>query len=530
MERLKRAKFKNNSYRPMVFVIMDGFGIAPSGPGNAVRLAKMPYWRLLLEKYPNTKLVAHGEAVGLFPGADGNSEAGHINIGAGRVVLQDLTTISKMITDGTFLKNTAFLEAIKHIKEYNSNLHLIGLLTGKNSAHSYPDHLDALIELCREQKVKTVYLHLFTDGRDSPPYEGYKFLDKLLKKLNPKKEKVATIMGRFYGMDRKKEWGRTEKAYNALVLGCRRKCTQPLNGIEEAYGRGQSDEFIQPITVYEDDKPLPRINDNDAVIFFNARSDRARQLTKAFVQPDFNRDNPDVFKRKKVVKNLVFVALTDFGPDLPGILTAYPSPDLKHTLPMELSDIRQLYIAETDKYGHMTYFFNGGYAKPVGGEDRILIKSPDVYSYDQDPEMSAAEITDMVVKNVHEKVYDFIGINFANPDMVGHTGNLTATIKGLEFLDKCLKKIVDEVVAVNNGWVVIVADHGNAEEMIDIKTGKVDTQHSTFPVPFVVIGPDTAVKKIKLRDYGILADVAPTILHLMKRDQPLEMTGSSLII
>ena len=275
---------------------------------------------------------------------------------------------------------------------------------------------------------------------------------------------------------------------------------------------------------------LPRIKDNDAIIFFNARSDRARQLTKAFVQDKFNEQNPGSFRRKRKLNNLVFVALTDFGPDLPNILTAYPSPDLKNTLAMELADLRQLYIAETDKYGHLTYFFNGGYADPVAGEERILIKSPDARSYDSVPNMSAGTIADIVVKNIQNKIYDFAAVNFANPDMLGHTGNLSATIKGLEFMDKCVKKIVLEAVDKNRGYVVITADHGNAEEMIDIKTGKVDTQHSIFPVPFCIIGPAEPVRKIKLRSNGILADVAPTILYLMKRDKPQEMTGKNLII
>ncbi len=521
---------KLKKYQPFLLVILDGFGIAPSGPGNAVKLARMPFLRRLFKTYPYTQLKAHGEYVGLFKGMDGNSEAGHINLGAGRIVLQDLTAVSKMITDGTFFKNAAFKQAIKHVQKNKSNLHLMGLLTGKNSAHAYPDHLYALIQLARQHKIEHVYLHLFTDGRDAPPFEGYKYLHRLLNYLNPQREKVATLIGRFYAMDRKKEWSRTEAAYNALVLGKGRQANNALDAIEDAYARGESDEFIQPTIISCGNKMCSRIRDKDAVIFFNARSDRARQLTKAFVQDDFNRLNPGSFKRQKKLKDIVFVALTDFGPDLPNILTVYPSPDLKHTLPMELSDLRQLYIAETDKYGHMTYFFNGGYSQPVGGEERILVKSPEVDSYDQTPHMSSAQITDIVLKSLRQAKYDFIGINFANPDMLGHTGNLTATIKGLEFLDQCLKQIVKEAVDKQHGYVIITADHGNAEEMINVKTGKVDTQHSTFPVPFCIVGPPDKVKDIKLRPSGILADVAPTILKLLGRPQPPEMTGQSLII
>lgn len=517
-------------YKPFILIILDGFGVAPSGPGNAVKLAKMPYLNELFAKYPYTQLKAHGEYVGLFKGTDGNSEAGHMNLGAGRLVQQDLTVISKMIKDGTFFKNTALKQAIENVKKNKANLHLMGLLTGTESAHAHPAHLDALLELTRQYKLKHIYFHLFTDGRDSPPYDGYKYLHNFLKKLNPQHEHVATIMGRFYAMDRKKAWSRTELAYNTLTLGSKRQAPTALAAIDEAYARGESDEFIKPTTIYEQDKMLPRIKNHDSVIFFNARSDRARQLTKAFVQEDFNSLNPHSFKRKKRIKDILFVALTDFGPDLPNILTVYPSPDLKHTLPMELGDLRQLYIAETDKYGHLTYFFNGGYSQPVAGENRILVNSQDVTSYDQTPKMSAGSITDIVVKNIQQEVYDFIAINFANPDMIGHTGNLTAAIKGLEYLDTCLKKIINLVVNDKRGTVVITADHGNVEEMINMENGKIDTQHSIFPVPFCIIGPASQVKNMKLKSGGILADVAPTILNLMHRNKPQDMTGKSLII
>ncbi len=518
------------SYHPFILIILDGFGIAPSGPGNAVKLAHMPFLEELFKKYPYTQLHAHGQYVGLPPGTDGNSEAGHINLGAGRLVIQDLVAVSKMIQDGTFFKNAAFKQAIENVKSHKSNLHLMGLLTGSNSAHARPEHLLALLKLARQNKIEHVYLHLFTDGRDSPPYDGYKYLHKLVQELNPRHEQVATIIGRFYAMDRKKEWSRTEAAYNALTLGTTRKSEDALAAIDEAYARGESDEFIKPTTIYHKNKMLPRIKENDSIIFFNARSDRARQLTKAFVQKDFNQANPDSFQRKKIIKNLIFVALTDFGPDLPGILTVYPSPDLKHTLPMELSDLRQLYIAETDKYGHMTYFFNGGYAQPVGGEERILVPSPSVDSYDKTPQMSACDITNIVLEKLKKQQKDFVAINFANPDMVGHTGNLSAAIKGLEFLDTCLQKIVKLAVDKKQGTVVITADHGNVEEMINIKTGKVDTQHSTFPVPFCIISSSKRIKNIKLKTGGILADVAPTILYLLGRSQPLEMTGHNLIM
>lgn len=518
-------------HAPFAFIILDGYGIAPPGPGNAVRLANTPFLDKLFAEYPYTTLGAAGEAVGLFPEVTGNSEAGHMNLGAGRIVWQDLVTISRMIDDGTFFKNAALLEAVKHVQKNKSNLHIMGLLTGKSSAHACPDHLYALIEFCRRQEIKKVYFHLFTDGRDSDKYEGYNFLKILLTKMDPEREIIATIMGRFYGMDRKKEWARTELAYRTLTDGFERSAEGPLKAIEDAYARGESDEFIAPTVITYKGHPAQRIDDNDAVIFFNARSDRARQLTKAFIQKNFNDDNPGSFRRKKTPKNLVFTAMADFGPELPGILTVYPSPDIKDTLPMILSDQRQLYIAETDKYAHMTYFFNGGYAAPVGGENRILVNSPAVDSYDATPAMSAGEITNIVVKSMEERIYDFFGINFANPDMLGHTGNLSATIQGIEFVDRCVKKIVEAAVYKKNGYVVLVGDHGNAEEMLDIATGKIDTKHSINPVPFCIVGPRKQVSQIKrLRAGGILGDVAPTILHLLKLGQSARMTGKSLII
>jgi len=518
-------------YQPFAFIILDGYGIAPPGPGNAVRLANTPFLNKLFAEYPYTTLGAAGADVGLFRGDIGNSEAGHMNLGAGRIIWQDLVAISKMIDDGTFFKNAALLEAVKHAQKNKSNLHIMGLLTGRSSAHACPDHLYALIDFCRRQAVKKVYFHLFTDGRDSDKYEGYNFLKNLLAKMDPDREVIATIMGRFYGMDRKKEWSRTELAYRTLTDGFIRSAEGPLRAVEEAYARGESDEFIAPTVISCKGRPAPRLDNDDSIIFFNARSDRARQLTKAFVQKNFNDDNPGSFRRKKTLKNLTFVAMADFGPELPGILTVYPSPDIKDTLPMVLRDQRQLYVAETDKYAHMTYFFNGGYATPVGGENRILVNSPAVDSYDATPAMSAGEITELVVRNVEEKIYDFFAINFANPDMLGHTGNLSATIQGIEFLDGCVKKIVETVVYKKNGYVVLVGDHGNAEEMLDVATGKVDTKHSVNPVPFCIVGPRKQIGQIKkLRSGGILGDVAPTILHLLGLGQPSNMTGKSLII
>ncbi|MFA6428393.1 MAG: 2,3-bisphosphoglycerate-independent phosphoglycerate mutase [Candidatus Buchananbacteria bacterium] len=512
----------------VVLVVLDGFGLAKPNIGNAITLAKPRFFESLTKNYPYTELCASGRCVGLPPTQDGNSEAGHLNIGAGRVVLQDSVRISEDINDGSFFKNQAFESAYQHVKKNHSALHLLGMLSGVQSGHVDPDHLLALLTWARLKKIDKVYLHLFTDGRDSPKFSSLQYLEALLRSLN-NQELVGTIMGRFYGMDRKKIWSRTELAYNALVLGEGLVARSPQAAITQSYNQGISDEFIPPYVLFNNNKPVPRLSDNDAVIFFNLRSDRARQLTKAFIQPDFNQLNPGSFKRKKVLKNLCFVALTDFGPDLDSILSAFPSIDVKHTLPIELAKIRQLYIAENEKYAHVTYFFNGGYANPVNGEKRILIPSPNVISYDQKPQMSAKKITQRVLKAIRQNEFDFFTINYANADMVGHTGNLEATIKAIKVVDQELKKLVAAVLQ-KNGTVIITADHGNAEEMIKLKTNENDTQHSSFPVPVVIVNKKFKGQKIKpVQPLLTLACIAPTILKLYQLPIPKEMTGKSLI-
>ncbi len=511
-------KIKN---KPVVLIIMDGWGVAPPHKGNAVILGKTPVYDKILEKYPNTLLNASSRAVGLPVGQVGNSEAGHMNIGAGRVVEQDSVTISKGISDGTFFKNPAFHEAIGHVNRNKSRLHIMGLLSGEQSAHSDPDHLLALITLAEDAGVKDIILHLFTDGRDSPQYSSIGFLKDLqasLKKFPG--VKIASIQGRFYAMDRKKKWIRTQLAYEAIVLGKGNKYSDPEKAIVTAYNRGESDEFIKPSVIVNKDKPIGTVNENDSLVFFNLRSDRARQLAKVFVQPDFQG-----FKRKKIVKGLRFIAMTDFGPDLPGILTAFPSVDLKGTLPMAYNDFRQLYIAESEKYAHVTYFMNGGYADPVGGEERIMVPSPDVKSYDLKPEMSAYQVTQVIDHNIRSDVYDFYCVNYANPDMVGHTGNLKSAIKAVEVVDDCVGKIIKAVLA-KKGVVFVTADHGNVDEMINIKTGEVHTNHTINPVPFIVVS-DT-YKKVKLKKTGVLSDIATTILNLYKITPPKEMTSQPL--
>jgi len=507
--------------KPVALIIMDGWAVAPPHRGNAITQGRTPFYDNALTRYPNTLLNASSRAVGLPAGQVGNSEAGHMNIGAGRVVEQDSVTISKSISDGTFFKNPAFHEAIGHVQRNKSSLHIMGLLSGEQSAHSDPDHLIALVTLAVESGLKEVYLHLFTDGRDSPQYSSIGYLRDLMTALKKYPQtKIASIQGRFFAMDRKKVWERTEKAYNAIVLGEGIKYHDPEKAILTAYNRGESDEFIKPSVVIEKDRPVATVDDHDSLIFFNLRSDRTRQIVKAFVQSNF-----EGFKRRKVSRSLRFIAMTDFGPDLPSILTAYPSVDLKGTLPMTLPDFHQLYIAESEKYAHVTYFLNGGYADPVAGEDRIMVPSPDVKSYDLKPEMSAYQITQVLTSNIESGIYDFYCVNYANPDMVGHTGNLEATIKAVEVVDDCVSQVVKAVLG-KKGVVFLTADHGNADEMIDIKTGEVHTNHTINPVPFIVIAEQ--YRNIRLKKSGVLADIAPTILNLYKIKAPSEMVNLSL--
>lgn len=524
-EKLNKS-IKNNL--PMILVILDGWGIAKPGKGNPISLAKIPTMNGIIKKYPSTELFAHGRYVGLPPKQDGNSEAGHMNIGAGRVVEQDAVKISKSINDGTFFKNTALLQAIKHAEKNKSKIHLMGMLSNGMSAHSEPDHILALLTLLEKNKVNNVYFHLFTDGRDSPKYASLKLVEEMTKSFK-NKEVIATVMGRFYSMDRKKKWERTKKAYEALVLGRGHFAKSASAAITESYNKGNNDEFVEPYIIDKNGQ----IGDGDSVIFFNLRSDRARQLAKIFVQKDFNNDNPGSPKRSKVLKDLCFVAMTDFGPDLDSIISAFPSADLKETLPMVLLDIKQLYLAETEKYAHVTYFFNGGYSGRVDGEAQSVIPSPDVRSYDETPAMKSEELAKMVVYDLGKKKYDFVLLNFAAPDMIGHTGNLKAGIECCEKVDKYLGEIIKAYLKVG-GTVLVTADHGNVEEMINLKTGEIDTEHSTNKVPFIMISKkfsslSASGKKNILRENGVLGDIAPTILELVGIQKPKEMTGESLI-
>lgn len=510
---------------PAVLLIIDGWGRAPHQEKNPIELAQTKVFNKLWEDYPHTVLGASGTAVGLLPGQDGNSEAGHLNIGAGRIVEQDVLKITKSINDGTFFKNAALEQAAQHVKSKNSTLHVMGLLSDEHSGHANPKHLDSLLELFRKEGVKKVYLHLFTDGRDTPKYAALGFAAELEKKLQ-KHEKIVTLMGRFYGMDRKKDWSRTKRAYDTLLVGNEPVFKTVEEAIRDAYENGESDEFLKPRIIASDDSESTRIQDDDTVVFFNLRSDRARQLTKSFVQSKFNKLNPNAFRRKKVLKGLQFVAMTDFGPDLENILTAYPSIDIEGSLPMALKGYRQLYIAESEKFAHITYFLNGGYNKPVAGETRVHVPSPNVKSYDEVPEMAVYEITNQVIDALKYGRYDFIGVNFANADMIGHTGNLEASIKAVQAVDECVGKLAKEVLH-HNGILFITADHGNVEEVINAQTGDIDTEHSTNPVPFIIVSNKNLGSK-KLPK-GVLGHVAPTILDCLEVEKPWSMELISLL-
>lgn len=513
---------------PVVLVVLDGWGVAPASNGNAISLAQTPNFDRFVKEYPYTTIGASGVAAGLPEGQAGNSEAGHLNIGAGRVVKQDIIRIHDAIDNGTFFNNPALEQAYQHAQRRKSNIHIMGLLSGEQSGHSHPRHIQALIEFFRLRGVKNLYLHLFTDGRDTPPHEALTLVQRLRFHLQPG-EQIVTIAGRLY-LDRKKDWKKTDIMYHTLVQKAGHTFTDPEAYISEAYEQGHSDEFIEPATLAtQRGKPVGRIRNNDSVVFFNLRSDRARQLTKPFVQEDFNKHNPGSFKRKRVLKHLTFVAMTDFGPDLGNILTAFPSPDIRDALPVALRSYKQLYISETEKYAHMTYFFNGGFTDPVAGEKREQLASPAVSNYARNPEMSAQKLVKRVCQVVTQEEAEFIGVNFSNADMVGHTGDLGAAIKACEVVDTCLGTLYDCVVKKHNGTIVITADHGNAEHMLDDKHNKVDTSHDANPVPLIVVSEDPAIKSKKLQEGGILADVAPTLLDIMHVKKPELMTGESLI-
>lgn len=507
--------------KPVALIILDGFALREETHGNAVAQAKKPNFDRYWSRYPHTLLRASGEAVGLPEGQMGNSEVGHLNIGAGRIVYQDLTRVTKAIRDGSFFENETFLGAIRHVKEHGSKLHLYGLLSD-GGVHSHIDHLFALLELAARQQVPDVLVHAFLDGRDVAPDSGIHYIRQLLAKMEELGTgRLATIQGRYYAMDRDRRWDRTEKAYRAMVYGEGPKYRDPVQAVKESYEKSVYDEFVVPtVIVDERDRPVGLIEDNDAVIFYNFRPDRAIQISLAFTNEDFRGFD----RGPKRPKNLYYVCLTHFSETVKGYV-AYRPTDLDNTLGEVLSQhgLRQLRIAETEKYPHVTFFFSGGREEPFPGEDRILINSPKVATYDLKPEMSAYEVTDALLKEIEAEKHDVIVLNFANPDMVGHSGKLEPTIRAVEAVDECLGRVVEAVLA-KGGVAVITADHGNADMVLD-EENRPHTAHTTFPVPFIVTD-----EGVKLREGGILADIAPTILHLLGLPQPKEMTGRSIAL
>jgi 2,3-bisphosphoglycerate-independent phosphoglycerate mutase len=504
---------------PCVAVILDGFGIAPKYEGNAVEIAKKPNYERLKEEYPYTELGATGEDVGLRSQETSGSEVGHSNIGAGRIVDQESKIISQEIEKGTFFQNPVLTKAIEHVSKIGSRLHLIGLISNDDSPHIKVDHFLALLKMAKMKGATEVFIHFFTDGRDSKPKSALKHLEKWQSQMEKIGiGKIATLGGRFYGMDRVKNWDRLKKAYASMVDSKGEKANSAQEAVSKAYKKGLTDEYILPTVIYENGKPVAQIADNDSVIFFNLRSDRARQFTKLFVLEE----SEETVLPQPRIKNLFFVTLTDFGPNI-DTKTVFTSEKIYQTLPSALSSLKQLYISETEKFAHVTFFLNGGFSDSVAGEKRIMIPSPEVDSYAKTPKMSAKPITDTIVKYLQEETYDFILVNYPNPDMLGHTGDIKATVQGIEFLDKCLGRIWKEVKE-KKGSLFIFADHGNADEMLDKKNGEKLTFHTKNPVPF--IAACDKIKGKKLVSGGKLGNVAPTILRTMRIDKEERMIES----
>lgn len=519
--------------KPVALIVLDGWGIATAFAGNAISQANLSNLNSYIANYPTLALVASGEGVGLPWGEAGNSEVGHLNLGLGRIIYQDLPRINKAIADQSFYQNKVLLEAVEQAKKNKSKIHLLGLVSS-GCVHSSFEHLEALIALMGENKVNEFYVHAILDGRDTPFNSGLGFINALEKSLAGTKGKIATLSGRFYAMDRDNHWERTAKAYEAMALGRGEKQESAAEAIQASYEKKIYDEEFMPTVITQNGEATAKIEDRDAVIFFNYRPDRARQLTKAFVLPSLLK-----FKREKYL-NLFFAAFTEYEKNLP-IAVVFPQEVIKNTLGEVLSQagLKQLRIAETEKYAHVTYFFNGGREIQSAGEDHVLVSSPRVSSYDLKPEMSALEVTDKTLKAIEQADYDFILLNFANADMVGHTGNLKATVKAAETVDRCLGKIVNSILN-KGGLLFITADHGNAESLFNMQTGQIDKEHSANPVPFLIIGKDYEGKSLSLPDapggdlsllkpQGMLADVAPTILKVLNLEKPSEMTGRSLI-
>ena len=505
--------------KPVALIIMDGFGCTNETRGNAVAAAKTPNIDRLSKEYPCTTINASGLDVGLPDGQMGNSEVGHTNIGAGRIVYQDLTRITKAIQDGDFFNNEVLCQAMNNAKD--NALHLAGLLSD-GGVHSHIDHLKALVKMAKEKGVKKVYIHAFTDGRDTDPQSALTYvkeIEEVIAEIGV--GEFASVSGRYYAMDRDKRWERIELAYNAMVEGKGETASSATEAIQKSYDEGKNDEFVLPTVIVKDGEPVGTIKEGDSVVFFNLRPDRARQITRALVCDDFGG-----FERSWI--KTFFVCLTEYDITIKNVHIAFGPQSLANTLGEYLANNgkTQLRAAETEKYAHVTFFFNGGVEEPNEGEDRLLIPSPKVATYDLQPEMSATELLESVVAKIDEDKYDFIVVNFANPDMVGHTGSIEAAITAVETVDSCVGKLIDKIIE-KGGSAILTADHGNAEAMEDVETGKTITAHSTNPVPFIVAGND--FKNAELLNDGRLSDIAPTVLDMMHLEQPEEMTGHSLI-
>ncbi len=508
---------------PLALVVLDGWGCSPQERGNAIFLAETPNFKYLQETYPHTTLAASGEEVGLPSGQMGNSEVGHLNIGAGRVVYQDITRISKAIRSGEFFTNPVLVEAMEKAQESKASLHLFGLVSD-GGVHSHLTHLYALLEMARCYGLPGVFIHAFLDGRDVPPASAKEYIQEVENKCRELNTgKIATLMGRYYAMDRDKRWERVEKAFNAIVYGEGEKATLAQAAVERSYENGVTDEFLVPTVIIDrEGNPVGMVAPGDVIIFYNFRADRAREITRAFTDRDFTG-----FRRREGYPGVHFVCMTQYDVTIDAPV-AFPPQSLKNTLGEVLAGrgLKQLRIAETEKYAHVTFFFNGGVEAPNPGEDRILIPSPKVATYDLKPEMSAYEVTHRVLEEIARDKYDVIILNYANPDMVGHTGILDAAVKAVTVVDECLGRVVNAILD-KSGVALVTADHGNAEQMLEENGEEAHTAHTTNPVPFILVSEQ--YRGSSLRYGGALEDIAPTILEILKIPQPPEMTGHSLL-
>ncbi|HEV8601721.1 MAG TPA: 2,3-bisphosphoglycerate-independent phosphoglycerate mutase [Patescibacteria group bacterium] len=520
-------------FKKLVLIVLDGFGIATPSHGNAITLAEPTVFNYLVDNFPAVTLQASGPAVGLPWGEMGNSEVGHLNLGAGRIVGQDLSRITLAIEDRSFFKNPAFMKAIEHVQKNGSNMHLIGLVS-PGGVHSYDEHLYALLGMMVEHKVKNVFIHMFTDGRDTPPQIALDTLEKLSKKLSGG-VKIASVTGRFYAMDRAEHWNLTELTYQAMVLGTGKTAGSAQQAITDSYDQHIFDEMIPPAVILQESGKPAVISDNDAVIHFNFRPDRALQLTRALVEPNFSRFSIPV----KPLKNLLMVTMTEYAKDI-KVEVAFPTEEVVNGVTEVISKkgLRQFHIAESEKYAHVSVFFNGGVINTFPGEDREIVTSPisNYQNYQDIPEMSAYKVTDSILSKMREN-YSFILVNFANPDMVGHTGNINASIQAIKVIDECIGKIYKACLEQNT-CLIITADHGNIEELLDIRSGGIDKEHSTNPVPAMLVAAPFKRNHPKeggitslagVMPVGVLSDVAPTMLELMGIEKPVEMTGVSLL-